>query len=244
MPDESVRPDPGGTMNPARLTRTTVAGSLLAAAVLTVVSISTMPDFSGGHAARLEAIAGSSLATFSALTWVISQIFILVGVVGVAHLTRHRAPVLSTAAAVLVALSCFGHSVYGGVNLTMLAMAADPASITTHAAVLDSLESGIGIPFMAAGMLGLVLGFLALAVALWRSGVAPRWTGPALVVWLVIEFFASSLSEWAFYASGLLYLVVFGTLAAVVWRSPVSVWRTEAEARAAGVLSDASPALV
>jgi hypothetical protein len=217
-------------MNPARLTRTTVAGSLLAAAVLTVVSISTMPEFSGDHTSRLEAIAGSSLATFSALAWVVSQIFILVGVVGVAHLTRHRAPALSAAAAVLVGLSCFGHCVYGGVNLTMLAMADDPAGIATHAAVLDSLESGVGVPFMAAGMLGLVLGFLALAIALWRSGVAPRWTGPALVVWLVMEFVGSSLSEWAFYGSGLLYLLVFGTLAAAVWRSSITCWRTEAEA--------------
>ncbi|KAB7742999.1 hypothetical protein GA707_15230 [Nostocoides sp. F2B08] len=219
-------------MDLARLTRTTVAGSLLAAAVLTIASISTMPDFAGDHVSRLEAIAGSSLATFSALAWVVSQVFILIGVVGVAHLTRHRAPVLSTVAAVLVGLSCFGHCVYGGVNLTMLSMADDRAGIATHAAVLDRLEAGIGIPFMAAGMLGLVLGFAALAVALWRSGVGPRWAGPALVAWLVLEFVGSSLSEWAFYGSGLLYLVIFGALAVAVRSSSTSHWRTEAEAAA------------
>lgn len=219
-------------MNLARLTRTTVAGSLLAAAVLTVASISTMPDFSGDHTARLEAVAGSSLATFSALAWVVSQVFILIGVVGVCHLTRHQAPVLSAAAAVLVGLSCFGHSVYGGVNLTMLAMADEPAAIAMHAAALDTLESGIGIPFMAAGMVGLVLGFLALAAALWRSGVGPRWVGPAMMAWLILEFVGSSLSDWAGYGSGLLYLVVFGTLAAAVQASSTAYWRTEAEAAA------------
>lgn len=223
-------------MSLARLTRTTVAGSLLAAAVLTVASIATMPDFSDGHASRLEAIAGSSVATFSAFTWVASQVFILVGVVGVAHLARHRATVPALSAAVLVALSCFGHLVYGGVNLTMVEMAADPAGITTHAAVLDRLEGGIAVPFMAAGMLGLVLGFVALAVALWRAQLGPRWLGPALVVWVVVEFVGSSLSAWAFYGSGVLYIVTFATLALVAWRSPSSQWRTEAEAVAAGTI--------
>lgn len=231
-------------MNLARLTRTTVAGSLLAAAVLTVVSIATQPDFSGDSAARLDAVAGSSLATVSAMTWILSQAFVLVGVVGVAHLARHGAPVLSAVAAGLLGLSCLGHTVHGGVNLAILAMAEDSSAVQTHAAVLDRLESGIAIPFMAAGLLGLVLGFLALAAALWRSGVAPRWTGPALVAWIVVEFVGSGLSDWAFYGSGLLYLVVFTALASAVWGSPLSIWRTEAEAQAAAARTDeSSPAL-
>jgi hypothetical protein len=219
-------------MEPARLIRAAVAACLVLGGVLTVVSISTMPDFSGGFEERLEAVAAGPLSTLSAYTWVLSQLVVTVGLLGLTHLLRMRVPVLAALSGILILLSGFGHAVYGGVNITMLAMAEHPEDVEAHVAVLDRLESGLGVPFMAMGMLGLVLGFLLLAVALWRSGVGPRWAGPAVVVWLVLEFVGSALSSWAFYGSGLLYLVLFGTFAATVARSSTAVWRSEAEATA------------
>lgn len=217
-------------MKPAQCTRITVALSLVIGAVLTVLSIATMPDFSDGQVSRLDAIAATPLATLSAVTWLLSQVFVAVGVLGVAHLLRHRSPALAATSAGLVGLSCFGHIVYGGVSLVMLEMAQDPDGRQTHAAVLDRLESGVAIPFMAAGLVGLVLGFIVLSVALWRARLGPRWLGPALLLWLVVEFVGSALSEWSGPASALLFAGVFGVLALVVARSSLAHWQTAAEA--------------
>lgn len=217
-------------MNTAHLVRTAVAASLLLGAALTLGSIVTMPDFSGDTAAWLQEIAAApGMAAFSSLTWIAAQLFLAVGLLGVAHLVRSRVPLLAAAASVLVLLSTFGHAVYGGVNLTMLAMARDLGAADVHVTVLQELEAGLAVPFMAAGLLGTVLGFVLLGVMVWRAQLGPRWLGPALVLFVVIEFAGGSVSAWAGYVSGTLFVVALTTLAHVVRRSPVNHWRSAAE---------------
>lgn len=217
-------------MTTANLVRSTVAAALAVGAALAVTSVLLMPDFSGGHADRLQAIAGSQgTATVSAVAFTVSQLFLATGLVGLAHLLRSRVPVLAGVGATLAVLGAFGHAVYGGVNMVMLSMAQDLAATDTHSEVLARAEQGAGLPFMAVGLLGTVLGFVVLGVGLWRGGLGPRWLGPAVVVWVVVEFVGSGLSEWAGYASGLLYAVIFGTLALVVRRSSLAHWQTAAE---------------
>jgi hypothetical protein len=109
-------------------------------------------------------------------------------------------------------------------------MADEPEHRGTYAALLERLESGVAIPFMAAGILGLILGYLLLAAALWRARIGPRWVAPALLVWLILEFAGSSLSAWASYGAALLYLLIFATLAITVVGSRLAIWRTEEEA--------------
>lgn len=218
-------------MNIPVLTRATVATSLVVGPALMILSVMLMPDFSGDHAERLEAIAAAQgTATVSAFSFTLFQLFLAVGVVGVMHLLRSRAPVLAAVGGVLVVLGAFGHAVYGGVNLVMLSMAQDLAAVETHAAVLSRAEGGLAIPVMAAGLLGTVLGFVLLGAAMWRGRLGPRWVGPALILWVVVEFAGSALSPWAFYGSGVLFAVVFGAMAMTVWRSSVSHWQTAAEA--------------
>lgn len=217
-------------MKPAQFTRTAVAVSLVVGAALIVVSVLLMPDFSGGHRESLEAIAAAqTTSTISAMSFTVAQLFLAVGLVGVAHLVRSQVPVLAMLGGTLAVLGAFGHAVYGGVNVVMLSMAQDLAAFDTHAAVLARGEEGIDIPFMAAGLLGTVLGFILLGVALWRSGLGPRWVGPAMLVWVVVEFVGSNFSQWASYASGALYAVIFGALAHAVWQSSISHWQTAAE---------------
>jgi hypothetical protein len=219
------------TMRTAQLTRSAVAISLVMGAALTVVSILLMPDFSGGHDDRLVAIAADQgAATVSAVLFTSSQLFLAVGLLGVAHLLRSRVPVLAVIGGGLALLGAFGHAVYGGVNLLMLSMAEDLDALDAHAAVLSRAEQGIAIPFMAAGLLGTVLGFILLGVAVWRGGLGPRWVGPAMMLWVVVEFVGASLSAWAGYASGALYVLVLGALAVAVWRSSIGHWQTAAEA--------------
>jgi hypothetical protein len=222
-----------GAGGAARFIRASVAVSLIIAAALTVISVPLMPDFSGGNADRLQAIGeAGGTATFSALCFVVSQLFFGIGLVGVAHLVRGRVPRLATLGGILVLLGAFGHAVFGGVNVVMLLMAQDLGALATHAAVLDRGEQGLGIPFMAAGLLGTVFGLILLGIAVWRGGFGPRWVGPAMIVWVLVEFIGSGLSEWASYASGVLYAVIFGTLALAVLQSSIAHWMTAAESAA------------
>jgi hypothetical protein len=216
--------------NTAALTRVTVVASLAACGVLTVVSVLLMPDFSGSEARWLQEIATASTASaVSAMLFVGSQLPFAVGLAGVAHLLRDRTPILAAVGAALAVLGAFGHSAYGGVNLVMLQMAKDPANAAIHADVLRGVGSGPAVPFMAMGLLGTVLGLVLLGVAVWRAGVGPRWLGPVLILFVAVEFAGAGFSVWAGYASAVLFLVGFATLALVVARSATSVWTTAVE---------------
>jgi len=99
-------------------------------------------------------------------------------------------------------------------------MARDAADRAVMAELLESIESSpLLVPFMAAGLLGTVLGLLLLGVALWRSGVVPRWVPLVLWAFLVVEFVGSNLSDYAPYVSGVCLLLAFGALAQRVWPS-------------------------
>jgi hypothetical protein len=218
--------------NTATLTRATVVASLAACGVLTVVSVLLMPDFSGSESQWLQEIASASTASaISAILFVGSQLPFAVGLAGVAHLLRDRTPVLAAVGAALAVLGAFGHSAYGGVNLVMLQMAKDPANASIHADMLRGVgSSGAAVPFMAAGLLGTVLGLVLLGIAAWRADLGPRWLGPVLILFVVVEFAGAGLSVWAGYASAALFLVGFLTLALVVARSATSVWTPASEA--------------
>jgi hypothetical protein len=198
--------------------------------VLTVVSVLLMPDFSGSESQWLKEIAAASTAsTISAVLFVGTQLPFAVGLAGVAHLLRDRTPVLAAVGAALAVLGAFGHAAYGGVNLVMLQMAKDPSNAAIHADVLRGVGSGPAVPFMAAGLLGTVLGLVLLGVAVWRANVGPRWLGPVLILFVVVEFAGAGFSVWAGYASAVLFLLGFATLALVVSRSASSVWTTAAQ---------------
>lgn len=200
--------------------RWTVAVALALTAVTTVVSILLMPDFSGDHADWLTAIAtGPAAASASAHLFAVSQLFIAVGVVGVAAQIYGRTPRLAFLAAALVVLEAFGHAVHGGFSAVMVTMAADPANADTYAGVLQRAESATGLlPYMVLGLIGTVFGLILLGAALLRAGYGPRWLGITLIAFVVVEFGLSGLSMWAGYLAGALFLVAFLALAVLTVR--------------------------
>lgn len=214
----------------ARLVRATVAACLAIGAALTVTSVVVMPDFSGDQADQLRAIADAgTTATISAWFFAGSQLFLIVGVLGVVHLLRGRVPVLAAIGGALTVLGAFGHAVYGGISITMLSMAQDLGNVDVHAAVLDHGQQGFALPFMAPGLLGTVLGFIILGIAAWRGGLQPRWVGPAMILWVLVEFIGNGFTEYATYVSGALYIAIFAALTLAVLRSSISHWQTASE---------------
>jgi hypothetical protein len=201
---------------PARLL---AAASLVLAALLSIVSVMLQPEFPADPADRLAAIdeAGST-ATVSILAFSFSQLPFLVAGVAIAFLAAAGARKTAIIGGVLAVLGGFGHAVFSGIGLSQLAMAGDAANREAMGDVITRIESGPAIVFMAAGLLGTVLGLLFLGVALFRSRVVPRWIPVALWLFLVTEFVGAGLTEWASPAAGLLYLAAFTGIAREILR--------------------------
>jgi hypothetical protein len=217
--------------NPATFRRGAAALGLVGSAALLLVSTALQPEFPSGFEERLAAIdEGGSGAAVSAISFTLAQLFLLAGLLGIGHLLRSRTPLLSNLGTTLALVGAFGHSVYGGVSLVMLEMASDTANTEVHAGILEGVESGPAVAFMAAGLIGTVVGLLLLSAGIWRARLTPRWLAPALWVFLVVEFAGSALSEWSSLVSTVIYAVVMTTLAALMLRTDESTWEVVAPA--------------
>ena len=196
-----------------------VAGAGLAlTAPLMAVAMGTDVPFSGNGAEMLAAMADAGgRGWLSALTYLVAQLAMIAGALGLAHLLRTGAPVLSSLGATLAVLGAFGHTVHGGSVLLTLQMAADRDHLTTHSAVFDEFVSSPAGIFSALGLLGTVLGLIVLTVAIWRVGLGPRWVPPALGGFIVLEFAGSGMSPLVGGLAGALYLSAFVALALTRW---------------------------
>ena len=192
--------------------RILVAVCLVVTALLSALWTLLAPEFSSDAEEFLQAIAkGGAAAKISAFAFALSQLPFLVGIAGVAAWLYSASPKLALIGGTLAILGGFGHSVFGGAALTKVLMSTDPAAYADLAGDIESF--GLLIPFMAAGLLGTVLGLILLGIAHFRSEAAPRWVGPALWAFVIVEFAGTNFSEWATYLAGLLYLVAFSALA-------------------------------
>lgn len=200
------------------------AACLALAAVGSLVWAVLQPPFPEGYGARLAAIdeAGTG-AALSAFLFTATQLPWIVAVVGIAWLAHRGSSRFATAGGTLAVLGGFGHAVFGGAMLVTVLMARDVADRAVMAQLLEEIErSALLVPFMAAGLLGTVLGTVFLGVALWRSRVVPRWVPLVLWAFLVVEFVGSNLSDYATYLSSLCLLLAFGGLAQQLWTDGLS----------------------
>lgn len=199
--------------------RRLVAACLVLAAAGSVAWVSLQPPFPEGYDARLAAIdeAGTGAAV-SAFLFTATQLPWIVAVVGIAWLAHRGSSRFATAGGTLAVLGGFGHTAFGGAMLVSVLMSGDVADRAAMADLLEAMESSpLLVPFMAAGLLGTVLGTLFLGVALWRSRAVPRWVPLVLWIFLVVEFVGSNLSDHATYVSAVCLLMAFGALAKRVW---------------------------
>lgn len=208
------------TILESRPARLVAAGALVSTAALMVVSTVTQPRFPADTTERLAAIAeAGNSAVVSIVAFTLSQLPFLIGVVAIAALAVGRARKTAVVGGVLATLGGFGHTVFGGIGLSHLAMA-DAPHRETMGEVVGAIESGPAAVFMAMGLLGTVLGLLVLGIALFRSHAVPRWIPIALWVFLVVEFLGANLSEWASPTAGAIYLAAFTGIGLELLKTP------------------------
>ena len=143
----------------------------------------------------------------------LAQLPFMVAAVVIAMMARDRSPRLAIAGGAFAVVGGFGHAVFGGIGLAYLAMSSDAANRATFADVVTEVESGLAVIFMAAGLLGTVIGLVLLGIALFRSRVVPRWIPVALWLFIFTEFVLTNFSDWASPAAALLYVAAFTGIA-------------------------------
>lgn len=188
-----------------RKLRLLVAISLVLFAALSIVWTLLLPDHAADPRNSLLVIADAgATAPIAVLALTLSQLAFMIAFVGVAVWLHPATPRLATIGGALAVLSGFGHTVYSGVEMARHALAADPIANVAAAGRLESYPPLM--PFMMAGLICTVVGLVLLGIAHLRSGAAPRWTGPVLIAFVLVEFVGGSFTEWATYLSGLLLL--------------------------------------
>jgi hypothetical protein len=206
--------------SPGASSRTLAVTGLVAAPILSAVSVLLQPDLPADGAARLASIdAAGATAAVSAAAFALAQLPMVAAALGIGHLVRPRAPRLGLVGAVILVIGCFGHSVFGGMSMTFVAMSHDEAHRTAYAGLVSDLMSSPLMLFSILGLLGTVVGVLLLSIGIFRAGVGPRWVGPALWAFLLVEFVGTAMSPRATYLSGVLFVAAFGALAVEARRS-------------------------
>ncbi|PBB07891.1 hypothetical protein CKW39_11200 [Kocuria sp. WRN011] len=185
--------------------RLLVAASLVFFALLSAVWTLLLPDhFADPHDGLLAIADAGGTARIAVLALSLSQLACIIAFAGVAAWLYPTSPKLATIGGTLTVLGGFGHAVFSGAEMARQVMAVDP---DVNASVAGQLQSSPPLmPFMMVGLIGTVLGLVLLGIAHLRSGAAPRWTGPVLLAFVVVEFVGSNFTQWATYLSGLLLL--------------------------------------
>lgn len=207
--------------------RSVVIVGLIGAAACAILAVLLDPPFPSDPVERLRVLdeAGAT-ATVAAALFPASQVFMLSAVLGIAHLIRRGAPVLSNLGGGLAVLGTLGHAAFGGVALVTITMAHDVENREVHAALLDDFESSPFMAFAAVGLIGSVLGFVLLSIGLLRSGAVARWIPLLMLLFVLVEFVGSAMSDYAAYVAALCLAASFGALALHVARSPRESWET------------------
>jgi hypothetical protein len=155
---------------------------------------------------------------------VASSLFMPLGLLGVAHVCRFRASVLTAIAAPLVVWGMWG---FGNVlAMGYVAGTVAPSVLSVDQAV--ALEDGLGghpgtvatalVPHLIGSFLGLVL----LSAAAWRSGAFPRTPVVLLIAFLVWDFLLPPLGP---VDAHVLLVVAWVWLGVALLRMPDRVWR-------------------
>lgn len=201
-------------MDPSAFHRRLAVTGLVGSALLLSASVVVQPDLNGAGAAVLARIdAQGATAAFSAAGFALAQLPYIAAVLGIAHLLRARAAALGGWGAVVSVVGASGHAVSGGTSLVFVVMAHDVAHRAVYGGLVEELQTSPVMIFSLLGLAGFAIGLVLLSIGLFRGRVGPRWAGPAIWVFLLLEIVGTGLSHDASYLSTTVLLVTFLALA-------------------------------
>jgi hypothetical protein len=214
--------------------RTLTGLTLIAGPLLYLLGQIVSPDVDDDNKvkelANVAAHKGSYLT--GALLFFVGALVTIASMIGVIHLFRSRRVSLGQVAATLVLIgntAIVGFYAFSTVEYEMVNQSG--LDRTEMAKLLDKADgSASGAAFFILFLVGIVLGLLLLALAMWRRKVAPPWAAAAIVATAVVGFLGNSKALGI--ASFALLLVGFGGLALRVLGMSDEEWDAPRDAAA------------
>lgn len=171
--------------------RRTAAGLCLIAAPLAgLVSAFVTPRFTDGMRDELAAISEHTgrwlIGEFLNL---ISFFLFMIAALGIMHLLRHRSVILGHVGGGLVLLGAFFHGVIIGFALVEVPLVESGSARGRMVEFANQMYENTAFTMILLPFLSFFLGWILLAIALWRARVVPHWVAATLVVAPLSEFF-------------------------------------------------------
>jgi hypothetical protein len=211
-------------MNDANNFRRTGAGlCLIATPLVGLVSALITPQFTGDIADERAFIAEhTGRWLISGFLNLITFFLFMLAVLGILHLLRHRGVVLGHVGGGLVLLGAFFHGAIIGFALVEVPLVEGGIVGDRMSEFADGMYESAAFTMILFPFLSFFIGWLLLAVALWRARVAPLWIAATLGVAPLSEFFGpEAVSPELMFA---LFLVALGYVGLKVLRLPDKEW--------------------
>jgi Domain of unknown function (DUF4386) len=206
--------------------RTLAAIGLLVAPVLFFIESLLDPAWASDSAEYLAEVAADKGRYVAAgAVGTIGSLLLVPGMLGVMRLFRGRSVTLGQIAAGLITMGAIGLSAglaLNGVDVIL----ADHADRAAAVQIYDEGEdSGALIAYFSFFFfIGIVLGSILLAIALFRRRIVPIWSPILLVVSMVVGFFASQESSIVNAISFLILAAALAPLAMLIWGLSDDQW--------------------
>lgn len=212
-------------MTTTRLPALTRSAAMVAAPLTGVVAAVALPALAGDPPTEIAALAAHPTRWYVyAIFMLISSCLLAPAVLGVMALLRDRAPRWSVLAGVLAQVGVLIGIGDAAVELVYWQMGAPGADRAQMVALADRYESALGssLPFTVGGLAALI-GMAALAAALWRTRVAPRWAAVGLLLGTVANVVGFSTSQAVLVGSYVVLLAALTPMALrLAGRRPIS----------------------
>lgn len=138
------------------------------------------------HVAAIASNPDSRLA--SILVGLLATVLFVPVALGLAHLVHPGAPRLGLVGGGLALIGVVGYSAMHGADIAFLEMVQQKVGPTQAAHVMEGFEASAGgASVLALFLVGMFLGTLLLALALWRTRAAPRLAATLIIVFLVVD---------------------------------------------------------
>jgi hypothetical protein len=209
----------------ANFSRTLAAIGLIAGPLLLAISGIVDPAWEDDSAAYLAEVAdnkGAYIAAGAIAT--LGTLLFIAGMLGVMRLMRRRGVTLGQVAAGLMLLGLIGLTpalAFNGMDVVLAEADNRDAAVAIYDAVEES--AAVIVYWVSAFMVGIVLGSILLAVALFRRRIVPIWSPLLLILAIVVGFFGENAV-----VSALSFLVLgaaFYPLAMKIWALDDEQWK-------------------
>ena len=170
--------------------RTALGLCMIAAPLVGLMSALIIPRFTGGMGGELAAISEHTgrWLVGEALNLITFFLFMLAAL-GTLHLLRHRGVVLGHAGGGLVLLGAFFHGAIIGFALVEVPLVESGDARDRMVEFANGMYESTAFTMILFPFLSFFVGWMLLAIALWRARVAPLWVAATLGVAALSEFF-------------------------------------------------------